>query len=74
MVVLLLKYVYIPYLTHIFFKLSDNSLLYGTTIYPTLVLVAVVVVFAVLAVLLLWSSGAQLVEVTSGSKPWSYDV
>ena len=70
MVVLHLKYVCIPYLPHIFLKLSGNPLVYGTTTYPTLVLVAVLVVFAVLAVLLWWS-WALLVEVTSGSKPWS---
>ena len=71
-VVLTLKYVSIPYLPHIFLKLSDNPLVYGITTYPTLVLIAVLV-FAVPAVLLLWSSEALLVEVTSGSKPWSCD-
>ena len=74
MVVLPLKYTCIPYLPHIFLKLSDNPLVYGTTTYPTLILVVVLVVFAVLAVLLLWSSEVLPVEVTSGSKPWSCNV
>ena len=74
MVVLFLKYVCIPYLPHIFLKLSDSPLVYRTTTNSTLVLVAVVVVFVVLAVLLVWSSEDLLVEVASGSKPWFHDV
>ena len=70
MVMFPLKYACIPYLPHIFLKLSDSPLVYGTTTCPIMVLV-VVVVFAVLLVLLLCSSKSLFAGVISGPMPWS---
>ena len=73
-VVIPLKYVCIPYLPHIFLKLSDSHLVYGTTTYPTPDLSAVLEVFPVFVVLLFWSYEALCVMVTSGSMLWSCNI
>ena len=65
---------FVSHTYHIFLKLSDSPLVYGTTTYPTLDLSAVLEVFPVFVVLLLLTSEALFVMVTSDSMLWSCDV